>query len=98
MEEVITDLQGISIYQETKSECDKEDEHKLEKELTESIMIYDANKLDSALFAKNKHIKAQDELKNNQIAKITSSMSTKEHEKIGNIRTRYDSNSGSNYR
>jgi hypothetical protein len=96
--EVVNDMQGISIYQETKSECDKEDEYKLEKDLAEDIKVYNADKLDTTLFAKSKLLEDQDELTNTQVAKITSSMSNNEGEKIGHIRTSYDSNSGSNYR
>ena len=96
--EVVNDMQVISIYQETKSECDKEDEHKLEKDLAEDIKVYNADKLESTLFPKSKLLEDQDELTNTQVAKITSSMSNNECEKIGNIRTSYDSNSGSNYR
>jgi hypothetical protein len=55
---------------ETKSECDKEDEYKLEKELQEDLKAHhDGEKLDPSLFTKNKDIEERIKV---------SSLSTKE--------------------
>ncbi|CAI2366148.1 unnamed protein product [Moneuplotes crassus] len=77
----IKDLENIMV-QETKSECEKEDEYKLEKDLKDSKAHHDGDKLDPYLFTKNKIEKEQIKI---------SSLSTKECDKIGNAAT----NSGS---
>jgi hypothetical protein len=88
VDEAIHDLQGISLYPETKSECDKEDEHKLEKDVPEEIKLMDADRLDPALFTKGKSMKVDLEPSTKQ-TKITSSMSQKDSKKIDNARTQH---------
>lgn len=86
--DAIKDLENISIFMETKSECDKEDEYKLEKELQEDQKAHhDGDKLDPILFTKNKV--TEDRIK-------VSSLSTKECDKIGNAATNSESE-GMNY-
>jgi len=68
--DAIKDLENISVFMETKSECDKEDEYKLEKELQEDLKAHhDGEKLDPSLFTKNKDIEERIKV---------SSLSTKE--------------------
>lgn len=88
--EVIKDLEGISLYQETKSEWGREDEYKLEKDIKKDDKLHhETNNLDPSVFSNINP--------NTEPIKVTS-LSTKECDKIENVIIGFVSEEGSNFK